>query len=85
VRRLSSGRKDVGRLLLSRAAAFSADLIVMGATPLASKASGSSRGHAHSAARGRAPAPDFSMIAAAGCARPKAVISDDLNSNYALV
>ena len=31
VRRLSSGGKDVGRLLLSRAAGFSADLIVMGA------------------------------------------------------
>ena len=31
VRRLSSGGKDAGRLLLSRAAAFSADLIVMGA------------------------------------------------------
>lgn len=31
VRRLSSGGKDVGRLLLSQAAAFSADLIVMGA------------------------------------------------------
>jgi nucleotide-binding universal stress UspA family protein len=31
VRRLSSGGEDVGRLLLSRAAAFSADLIVMGA------------------------------------------------------
>src|SRR5258706_1153665 len=31
VRRLSSGGKDAGRLLLSGAAAFSADLIVMGA------------------------------------------------------
>jgi nucleotide-binding universal stress UspA family protein len=31
VRRLSSGGKDVGRLLLSQAAAFRADLIVMGA------------------------------------------------------
>jgi nucleotide-binding universal stress UspA family protein len=31
VRRLSSGGKDVGRLLLSQAAAFSADLLVMGA------------------------------------------------------
>ncbi len=31
VRRLSSGGKDVGRLLLSRAAALSADLIVIGA------------------------------------------------------
>ncbi len=31
VRRLSSGGEDVGRLLLSRAAAFGADLIVMGA------------------------------------------------------
>src|SRR6267154_55945 len=31
VRQLSSGGKDVGRLLLSRAAAFRADLIVMGA------------------------------------------------------
>jgi len=31
VRRLSSGGKDVGRLLLSQAAAFGADLLVMGA------------------------------------------------------
>ncbi len=31
VRRLSSGGKDVGRLLLSQAAAFRADLVVMGA------------------------------------------------------
>jgi nucleotide-binding universal stress UspA family protein len=31
VRRLSSGREDVGRLLLSRAHAFGADLLVMGA------------------------------------------------------
>jgi nucleotide-binding universal stress UspA family protein len=31
VRRLSSGGKDVGRLLLSEAAAFGADLLVMGA------------------------------------------------------
>jgi nucleotide-binding universal stress UspA family protein len=31
VRRLTSGGKDVGRLLLSQAAAFSADLLVMGA------------------------------------------------------
>jgi nucleotide-binding universal stress UspA family protein len=31
VRRLSSGGKDVGRLLLSEAAAFGADLVVMGA------------------------------------------------------
>src|SRR6266446_644920 len=31
VRRVSSGGKDVGRLLLSQAAAFSADLLVMGA------------------------------------------------------
>jgi nucleotide-binding universal stress UspA family protein len=31
VRRLSSGGKDVGQLLLSQAAAFSADLLVMGA------------------------------------------------------
>jgi nucleotide-binding universal stress UspA family protein len=31
VRRLSSGGKDVGRLLLSQAAAFGADLVVMGA------------------------------------------------------
>ena len=31
VRRLSSGGKDVGRLLLSEAAAFDADLLVMGA------------------------------------------------------
>jgi len=31
VRRLSSGGKDVGRLLLSQAAAFRADLLVMGA------------------------------------------------------
>src|SRR4029077_12246616 len=31
VRRLSSGGEDVGRLLLSQAAAFSADLLVMGA------------------------------------------------------
>jgi nucleotide-binding universal stress UspA family protein len=31
VRRLSSGGEDVGRLLLSRAAAFGADLVVMGA------------------------------------------------------
>ena len=31
VRRLASGGKDVGRLLLSQAAAFSADLLVMGA------------------------------------------------------
>jgi nucleotide-binding universal stress UspA family protein len=31
VRRLSSGGEDVGRLLLSQAAAFNADLVVMGA------------------------------------------------------
>jgi nucleotide-binding universal stress UspA family protein len=31
VRRLSSGGEDVGRVLLSRAAAFAADLVVMGA------------------------------------------------------
>jgi nucleotide-binding universal stress UspA family protein len=31
VRRLSSGGEDVGRLLLSQAAAFGADLVVMGA------------------------------------------------------
>jgi nucleotide-binding universal stress UspA family protein len=31
VRRLSSGGEDVGRLLLSQAAAFRADLLVMGA------------------------------------------------------
>jgi nucleotide-binding universal stress UspA family protein len=31
VRKLSSGGKDVGRVLLSEAAAFSADLVVMGA------------------------------------------------------
>jgi nucleotide-binding universal stress UspA family protein len=31
IRRLSSGGQDVGRLLLSEAAAFSADLVVMGA------------------------------------------------------
>jgi nucleotide-binding universal stress UspA family protein len=31
VRRLSSGKEEVGRLLLSQAAAFSADLLVMGA------------------------------------------------------
>jgi nucleotide-binding universal stress UspA family protein len=31
VRRMSSGSEDVGRLLLSRAAAFGADLLVMGA------------------------------------------------------
>jgi nucleotide-binding universal stress UspA family protein len=31
VQRMSSGRRDVGRLLLSRAAAFRADLLVMGA------------------------------------------------------
>jgi nucleotide-binding universal stress UspA family protein len=31
VRRLSSGGKNVGDLLLSQAAAFSADLLVMGA------------------------------------------------------
>jgi len=31
VRRLSSGGKNVGRLLLSQAAAFGADLVVMGA------------------------------------------------------
>jgi nucleotide-binding universal stress UspA family protein len=31
VRRLSSGEEEVGRLLLSQAAAFGADLVVMGA------------------------------------------------------
>src|SRR6267154_1731297 len=40
--------------------------------PLSPKRVDLRRSHAHSVARGRASGPDFSMIAAAGCARPEA-------------
>jgi len=68
VRRLSSGGKDVGRLLLSRAAAFRADLIVMGAYGHSHLSEwifgGVTRTVLHEA---ELSGPDFSLIASAGC------------------